>query len=273
MERVAGDLARRNEIDNELVDLDLCTTTFVIREFLRTIVCDLEYIHAGVLAVGPEPGGAFSFQKLHEWLAEPSQANFSRRAFQRLNRVVAAIHREFPRGVGADHDIVLEFLQELAEIWLRDLVRMGLRRLRILTELDAHAGELAQWIETNRPFPSSPPFPSQASTVLAGRADDVDRVLAALEVEKSALVDRNLRKALRQYRSGKVTAFDFSRLKQRQSGDWRLGDLLIALEAPEGSQIYTCDHHFDLLCRVLGTTRFTGVASRRKRTRFRPGGS
>jgi hypothetical protein len=36
---------------------------------------------------------------------------------------------------------------------------------------------------------------------------------------------------------------------------WALGDIIIALEAPAKAKIYTVDHHFDVICEVLGKQR------------------
>jgi len=37
---------------------------------------------------------------------------------------------------------------------------------------------------------------------------------------------------------------------------WALGDVIIALEAPDDALIYTTDNHFDVLCAALGKRRF-----------------
>ena len=40
---------------------------------------------------------------------------------------------------------------------------------------------------------------------------------------------------------------------------WSLGDVIIALEAPDDAHIYTTDRHFDLICSVLGSTTSIGL--------------
>jgi hypothetical protein len=42
---------------------------------------------------------------------------------------------------------------------------------------------------------------------------------------------------------------------------WRLGDLIIALEAPEDAAIYTTDGHFKVLCEALGKELFPDSVS------------
>ena len=42
----------------------------------------------------------------------------------------------------------------------------------------------------------------------------------------------------------------------RQCNCWHLGNLIIALEAPDDAKIYTTDGHFDLICSVLGKRLF-----------------
>jgi len=37
---------------------------------------------------------------------------------------------------------------------------------------------------------------------------------------------------------------------------WSLGDVIIALETPDDTQIYTTDRHLDLICSILGKQRF-----------------
>jgi hypothetical protein len=37
---------------------------------------------------------------------------------------------------------------------------------------------------------------------------------------------------------------------------WALGDVIIALEAPDDALIYTTDNHFDVICAALGKRRF-----------------
>ena len=270
MERIAGDPDRRNAIDRELRPFSLLTTTLVIREFLRTVIRDIDFIFQGVHEVGADTEGRFHFDRLHNWLGDPSIANFSTRSFQRINRITAEIQRKLP--VNPAFDDVTFFLKDLALTWLEDLLRARRSKslsvpLQVLSGLESHDGELSEWISLNLPFPSFPPFPSAAHVFLEQRTVQVKEVYDAVSIEAESRVDKHLKKSLERYWT--EGEFSFKRLDQKQ--DWHLGDLLIALEAPSAAMIYTKDHHFDLLCRVLGLSRFAGTAAIQRKRGFQPG--
>jgi hypothetical protein len=92
--RVAGVTEVKREINRELHGKQVCTTSFVFRESLRTIINDVAYVHRIAEQIPEGQDGRVALGRLVNVLAS-GPGNFSPRSRQRGQYVVAEILDSF----------------------------------------------------------------------------------------------------------------------------------------------------------------------------------
>ncbi len=259
--RLAHSLEYKNNINGELVGKICYTTSFVLREILRTIIKDLAYVREIAQKIQGDP--TLVLADLCEFLSL-GYGRYSTSAARREFLVVSAILKEF-RGGELTKEKLVVFLEMTSEQWLREFFEVpatvGSRRRiegeEFLTSLDDRPDEMLNWIRQG-PIPPPPPFPVGAASFLQYRGRDIAKVELAMGTAKAIEQDKRLLKILGRMKvNGRE--YDFiGRLKATTRGNWALGDVLIALETPSDVAIYTTDKHFTVICRALVRERYHG---------------
>lgn len=247
----------------ELADKEeVLTTSFVFRELLNTLVADLEYVYLQASEIlHPDDDGRIGLDRLSRFLAT-GKGNYSTRSARRLHLVIASLLESFaetrvPKGK------ILTRLERTAARWIRDFFRHPgpdgeERPVTCLTALDDDPGELER-LRQGRPFPERPTFPKAAAGFLEDNRPRVENVEAEMrKATKARGRDDKLLQALG-WLKGKSGEFEFSdKLRRYKLWNWRLGDLLIALETSDGVAIYSTDRAFRILCPAVARHRYRG---------------
>ena len=84
---------------------------------------------------------------------------------------------------------------------------------------------------------------------LSAHQEQLTIIQQAMETAPLEKVDRRTLSALR-----RVNADVTKTLGERTC--WSLGDVIIALEAPQDALLYTADEHFEVICRAIGKRVF-----------------
>src|SRR5229473_5911559 len=113
--RIVDDPVVKETINSELADKSVYTTTFVLREFLRTIIADVAYVHS-MLKDLPVRDGRVALGALSRLLAQ-GKNNYSPRAARREQYVIGAIVDYFSETI-----VPLEKLRCLLEMTVREWI-------------------------------------------------------------------------------------------------------------------------------------------------------
>ena len=264
LHRVTDDPGTKARINETLRGKHVYTSSYVLREFLRTVIKDIAYVHKAVQAIDKDADGRVALGNLDRYLAS-GRGNFSVRAGRRERYVTAAILDKYSN-TRIPRLQLLRFLEETAQQWIEDFYEVLCDKdyeWRIdgeyfLTNLDDPTDEMQCWICNNGPIPGPPPFPSGAAKFLQRKRSEAkiaeNSVRAAIVKEK----DCNLLKILDSLKNDRGEYDFIGKLKVNTRGNWSLGDLLIALETPSDAHIYSDDRHFNVLCKSLGKQRYPG---------------
>ena len=250
--RVAGGPTNRRQVSEAIYRDELLTTSFVLREFIRTIIKDVTYVHSVVNRLDASLDGRLALANLDLFLAS-GLGNFSVRFGRRERYVTAAILAGF-RSTSVSKVRLLTRLERMGEQWVRDFFEMdsplgGTIKVSCLCSLDDDHLQLTA-LTQGTPFPDQPVFPSRASSFLEEHRDEVAGVATAMAQAPSRRKDKLLLGILAKLRDdGGV--YQFSRLTPKTRGNWHLGDLLIALESPSDCTVLSLDRHFEVLCPAL----------------------
>lgn len=275
--RITNDVDVKGKINGELHDKDVFCTSFVLREFLRTVIADIAFVHTLARKLGTDEDGRMALSRLSILLAR-GESRFSPSAARREHLVIAAILDRFAYTRVALQELLC-YLEYVAERWLWWFIRIPLPNGEVftikgeffLTSLDQSDGEVWEWIRRNPPIPPPMPFPSAASAFLQARCELIASVHALMAASSAPLRDDRLIAMLERMRAGGALYNFLSRLSGKTRGNWCLGDLLIALECPADTAIYTDDRHFEILCSALNKQLYAGVRPREARSKKGPG--
>ncbi len=265
--RIAYDPEESRKVHAELAGKEVLTTSFVFREFLNTLIADLEYVHMQAAEVlHPAEDGRVGLDRLARFLAT-GKGNYSLRSIRRLHLVIGSLLESFAE-TRVPKSKILVRLERTASRWIRDFFRHpgnngGMRSITCLTHLDDGPDEL-ETLRQGRPFPQKPAFPRETGQFLESAETQVVRVEEEMRrVTKARGRDDKLLKVLG-WLKGSDGNFEFTkRLRTQKAWNWALGDLLIALETPNGVAIYSTDRAFKVYSRALGKPRYLGYRAPR----------
>lgn len=232
------------------------TSCYVFSEFRRTLLKDIDFIHSVVWDKWASKGiHRMHLPELLDYLSKEKQIRSNRR-LRRFLWIAAGLVECFGSDPVPTSDVLIwldEHIEAFAKaFFLVEFFEPGMRAQLVqshcLYDCDLAKDDhnltdgmrcrrddatcvLPEFLESNRP---------QLLEILAAMKDAPsdrrdDRAIRVLEV---LLADK-----------------DFQRAKG-QRNCWPLGDTIIALEAPQGAQIYTLDRHFDVICQALGKRRY-----------------
>jgi len=232
IERVVGSRARQAELRRELAHYRLITSTYILGEYLRTLVKDAILLHRLAL----------EHKHLDDIMTAIAQYP-NKRVSSRMLLLWANVYR---RGRYDQQDI-LDQLDDYITFWLINRFLTGIDELLDGTECGlagerpAAVGEfyrlrsqctrrikecvLAERLAERRP---------ELQAVADGLRDHPDSALAHIGALAARLLDE-------------------PDLVRGRNCTWYLGDLVIALELPPEIPLYTTNHrHFESLCALLG---------------------
>jgi hypothetical protein len=139
--RVIGDNTDRERIEGELKQRNLCTSSFVFREFLRTIINDLIFVHKRVQEMTEEADGKIALSKISIMMGKGS-GNFSFRSAQRLHYITATILDGFDR-TRVPRQRVLDYLERMTKTFVNDFLNsICLKMIELFL-----SGAAANWTE------------------------------------------------------------------------------------------------------------------------------
>jgi len=255
----------KETINSELADKSVYTTTFVLREFLRTIIADVAYVHS-MLKDLPVRDGRVALGALSRLLAQ-GKNNYSPRAARREQYVIGAIVDYFSETI-----VPLEKLRCLLEMtvreWINDFFEVPVAGpgypsipAECLAVLDETPDEMTVWINSRYPMPTNPPIPKKAADFLLSHRGEITKIEEALEIQSNKSRDVRMLATLSLLKN-KAGEFDFT-AKLNRRNIWALGDLFITLETPRSAMIYTTDKHYELLCSMTGRSQYSGYLPRK----------
>lgn len=249
IERLFGEAARQAQIEKNLKDAVFSTSSYVYMEFRRTMLQAMSYVLSVVRQMHQEGQKDINLVSLLRRLSAGTAIHFSVRTFQRVMLIYSYLLEHFstlivPAAILIDYleynrDITIperffDSIDEYIDKTNCDLVRPSVpvgdylhRRLScnarrakcsLVSFLQQHQAELHQ---LEQALAAAPPQKVNPRTLAALKKINVD-------INK-ALGQRNC---------------------------WHLGDVIIALEAPDDAKIYTTDGHFGLICSTLGKQLF-----------------
>lgn len=241
---------------------EVYTTSFAFREFLNTIIADLNYVYLQTVELlHPEEDGRVGLDRLVRFLAI-GKGNFSMRSVRRIYLVIGMLLESFEQ-TRIPKSKILVRLERTASRYIRDFFRYPrqaaqYRSVTCLTGLDDDPSELED-MQSGRPFPGRPNFPRAVASFLENAKSQVEQVED--EMRNATLAQGRDDKLLKvfKYLKDDDGSFDFSvKLGKYKVWNWALGDLLIALETPEGVAVYSTDRAFRIHCRALRKPRYIG---------------
>lgn len=261
----------KQDIEKELIGKRLYSTSFVFREFLRTVINDLWYVHRMVNnELQADADGKVALSKLSMFLGE-GKGNYSDRSVRRLHHIVGLILANFQH-TNVSRTRLLDFLERITQDFIEDFFEFTSPNGEIITIIClCSIEENPDYINLLRegdPFPTMPPFPKEAAKFLHNNKELAQKAETAMREAPAKHRDEKLLKFLLRLKDKKTKEFDFlNLLRTNMRGNWCLGDLLITLDtpAPPHGAVYTIDHHYDILCPALGKLRYDGYMPQRTR--------
>lgn len=270
--RVYGREEIKEKINDELIGKNLFSTSFVFREFLRTVINDLWFVYSKVkYELHADSDGKVSLAKLSSFLGE-GQGNFSDRSARRLHHIIALILGSFEHTT-VPQARLLARLERITEDFLQDFFEFISPDGQFITiectcSLEEHPANLAL-LRKGTPFPEMPSFPKGAAQFLEKNKELVQKAEEAMRSSSAKNRDEKLLQFLSRLKNKKTNKFDFlNLLRIDMRGNWCLGDILITLDTPPSPNgaVYTIDRHYDILCPALGKVRYDGYMPQRKQT-------
>jgi len=245
IERVLASPTRQNEWTERLAEKPLATSSYVWMEFRRTVLQATAYVSHVITTFEREGRRDLSFSELAHRLAEGQAIGFAPRTSARVWRVYAALLDDLNRIV-----VPVQTLQEALTfycdwLWPRRFFA-GIAEYVTSTDCDLvkPGATLGNYVRSRLSCNAR-----TASCALVPFLKSHAEKLKALEEAMSAGDPRAFDPATR-IALQRVLADPHRALGERTC--WALGDVLIALEVPDDTVLYTTDHHFELIASTLG---------------------
>ena len=244
IERVVGSRARQAELRKELAGYQLVTSTYILGEYLRTLVKDATQLYHLVL----------SHEHLDDVMTAMAQHPNKREA-GRMLLLWANVQREGVYGRGH----ILDMLENYINVTLVNRFLAGIGDLLDMTECGL-AKERPTAIGYHPVERRHERYYLRAQCTRRIKECVLAERLAVWRSELQAVAD-GLRNppdsALARMGTLATRLLDEPDLVRGRTCTWSLGDLVIALELPAEMPLYTTNHrHFEPLCALLGKRLF-----------------
>lgn len=248
IERLFSNKQRRQQIQRRLSGATLYTSSYVWMEFRRSVLQTYAYLLSIVRGILNEGTKQIEIHELIRRLSAAPSIRFIPRAIQRLLLILSSLLEAFPGRVVHTEKLIDYFEYHIAHLG-PDGFFLGIDEFINETSCDlVRPGvEIGDYVHKRLSCNAAKASCALVPILSAHRAEllTLEKALVAAPLEKK---DPKTLAALR-----KVNA-DVTKAKGERTC-WALGDIIIALEAPAKAKIYTGDHHFDVICEVLGKQR------------------
>ena len=245
IERIWGALKRREQIRDVLAGAHVFTSSYVFMEFRRTVLQAVAYVLTIVRQMQRDGENVIDLSELMRKVAVGRGIRFSVRTIQRVILVLSYILSSFPTPF-VESDVLIDYL-ELQLAWrLKELFFEGVSGYIIHTDCGLVRPEVpvGDYVQSRLSCNAK-----TATCALVSFLSQHQEKLRALEDALAAAppdeINPRTLAALKRVNADVTKAFG-------EKTCWSLGDVIIALETPDDTQIYTTDRHFDLICSVLG---------------------
>ena len=248
-------LERKPAIMYNLLGKQLHTSCYVFAEFRRTFLVDFRFLYSVVK--DQWDGSGEREMRLSDLLDALSRVRAvrSERRFRRFFWIVSDLLRCFGDDPVPVSD-VLEWLDEQSDAFTEEFFLVDSSGFNGKVEtLEYHCSSNCDLARDDRDLSrmrcrreeARCPLPQ----FLLAHKEHLRAILSAFENAPSNKRDNRAMGVLQQL----LASNDFEKVKG-QHNCWRLGDIIVALEAPENVPIYTLDDHFDAICKALGKERY-----------------
>lgn len=248
IERILGRRARKEQIQAALEGAKVSTSSYVWMEFRRTALQAMAYLLTIIRQMQQEGETDILFSELIKRVAAGTAIRYSQRVLQRVLLAYGYILETFPRSP-VRATTLIDYLEFNIEYVIPARFFQGIDEFIANTDCDL--------VRPNVPVGDY--FQSRLScNTITAQCSIVD----FLEHHQSELLA--LEHALAQASPDQINPSTLTTLRRvnhdlsKAKGErtcWALGDIIIALEAPNDTLIYTTDNHFDVLCAALGKRR------------------
>ena len=249
IERLFSDAARQAQIEGNLEDAVFSTSSYVYMEFRRTMLQAMSYVLSMVLKMRQEGQKDINLVSLLRRLSAGTAIHFSVRTFQRVMLIYSYLLDHFSTLI-VPTVILIDYLEYNLNITIPERFFESIDEYINYTNCDLvrHGVPVGDYLHRRLSCNARRANCTLVSFLQQHQAElqKLELALAAAAPEK---VNPRTLAALK-----KINVDILKALGQRTC--WHLGDVIIALEAPDDAFLYTTDEHFGLICSVLGKQLF-----------------
>ena len=250
---------RQEQIEAKLDGKKVITSEYVMMEFRRNTLQAINYLCSQLRLLQQE---GINEIRLGEFLITLSRAFgifHSTRALQSVILVLSLVAESFE----AQSYPIVKLIGELE--WHRASLLANARRLVSEIINKTHCDLVKEGIEIgdfihSRLSCNAKTTQCQLVQFLSAHQEQLTAIQEAMETAPGGNVDRRTLSALRRANADVTKALGEQTcslcLPTTSSYGWALGDVIIALEAPQDALFYTADGHFEVICRAIGKRVF-----------------
>lgn len=242
---------RRTEIRKNLVGKELCTSTYVWMEFRRTLLKDLFYVHSTVDS--ERSTTADRMLSLDRLLREMLQrrGEHTGRRIDRSCKIIAWIMETFQH-TRIKKSKILEFLSAQLDELPEEFYEV--EPMEEGEILEVHCSNLTNCtlVLTGKYYCRREEACCQLPSILAEHADVLDKVRQVFDPAAGASTAKHRQPKTAEAAKRVMKEPVDWHLAKGQENCWPLGDTIIALESPADAALYTTDHHYDVICPIVG---------------------
>ena len=251
IERLFSDAERQAKISKNLKDAVFSTSSYVYMEFRRTMLQAISYVLSVARQMLKEGQKNIDLVSLLRRLSAGTAISFSLRNFQRVMLIYSYLLDHFSTFI-VPAAILIDYLEYNRDITIPERFFESIDEYINHTNCDlvSPGAPVGDYLHSRLSCNARKAKCALVSFLQQHQAElhQLELALAAAAPEK---VNPRTLAALK-----KINVDILKALGQRTC--WHLGDVIIALEAPDDAFLYTTDGHFDLICSVLGKQLFGG---------------
>ena len=244
IQRLLYEDRRKAQIETNLVGKEAMSSQYVIMELRRNTLQAINYLRTHLSII---QNRGIDETKLNEFLIILSRARAifrSPRAVQSVLLAFSLIAESFESGYCSTDQLIRELGLHIERLEVE--AKRGVSRIVNQTHCDLVKEDalLGDFI-SSRLSCNAGTAQCQLVPFLSAHREQLLTIQQAMESAPKEKVDQRMLSALRKVNTDVTKA-----LGERTC--WALGDVIIALEAPDDALIYTADGHFEILTKAIG---------------------
>jgi hypothetical protein len=248
-ERALAGLLRRRELAVQLQGTRLWTSSYVWMEFRRTVLQTTAYLQQVVREMTEAGASEIAFGELSRRLTQDPRLRFRPRARERAWEVYAGLVDAFAETYVPAGQL-MDALGQMLEWRFPRRFFAGIDHYLTTTDCDLARPEVLVGDQIHTRLSC---HARRAHCALVSHLERHRKELQALAEAMRGAAEEDYDPATQR---ALQNILEDPRRALGERTCWPLGDIIIALEIPPQVALFTTDHHFDLLCRVLGKARF-----------------